>query len=118
MSGEEQTVTDPNGNVVHFSVSPDNNLIARVSNGSHKVNAWGIGWNVTFYVKTSGNNITSAYDLSYMIAMPVNSASVKRDNNKQATARFSFSTPVWNVLSWTGMVRAKIVGSNLVVYND
>ena len=53
--------------------------------------------------------------VSNIFAMPVNSATVTVDSSKQATARFSFSTPIYNILSWTGWVRATINSSNNIV---
>lgn len=115
VSGAVQTIKDKNGAVSNISLTPLFNPRTRVSNGSYTINAWGIGWNVTYYINISSNKITSANNLDYIIAMPVNSATVTVDSSKQATARFSFSTPIYNILSWTGWVRATINSSNNIV---
>ena len=118
-SGVTKDVVNSKGQVTHISVEPEKTSLLGVSNGSHKVSAWGLGWSVSFYVNVSNNNITSAHDLNYtIIGASVTSASVSRDNNKQATARFTFSTPIWDILSWTGWVRANISGSSLVVHTN
>lgn len=114
-AGQSKTVKDINGKTNSFSIVPENNPLLRVSNGSHKIVADGIGWHVQFYINTKNNNITSAHDLSYSIMMPVASRSLSRDSNKRATAHFDFNTPVWNILSWNGWVRATINGSNNIV---
>ncbi len=113
--GAVQTIKDKNGAVSNISLTPLFTPRTRVSNGSYTINAWGIGWNVTYYINISSNKITSANNLDYIIAMPVNSATVTVDSSKQATARFSFSTPIYNILSWTGWVRATINSSNNIV---
>lgn len=118
IKGETQTMIANDGTVTNYSMTPVINPLLRVSNGQYKINAWGIGWNVTFYINVSSNNITSANNLDYIILGPVNSASVKVDSSKQATARFSFSTPIYNVLSWTGWVRATINSSNQIVITN
>ncbi len=118
IKGGTQTMIANDGTVTNYSMTPVINPLLRVSNGQYKINAWGIGWNVTFYINVSSNNITSANNLDYIILGPVNSASVKVDSSKQATARFSFSTPIYNVLSWTGWVRATINSSNQIVITN
>lgn len=116
LNGETKSVTDSQGNVTYFKVEPGSNPMARISNGSHKVTAWDAVWYVSFYITTSGNNITGARDLNYTIAgAQVNSASLRVDNSKRASAHFSFTTPIWNVISWTGWVRATINSSNNLV---
>ncbi|KXT59190.1 DUF5626 family protein [Lactococcus sp. DD01] len=114
-SGKSQTVQDENGNVTTVVVTPQFDPLTRVSNGTYKVNAWGIGWSVTFYINVSSNTITKANNLDYIIAMPVKSAKLSIDSSKQATARFGFSTPIYDILNWTGWVRVNINGSNNLV---
>jgi len=116
LNGETKSVTDSQGNVTYFKVESGSNPMARISNGSHKVTAWDAAWHVSFYITTSGNKITSARDLNYtIVGAQVNSASLRVDNSKRASAHFSFTTPIWNVISWTGWVRATINSSNNLV---
>lgn len=118
-SGETQSVTDEKGNVTNFTVTTDTNPRARIANGTHTVRAGGLGWYVSFKIRTSSNNITSAYGLNYVITpASVTSASLRRNSNKQATASFQFQTHIWNVVSWTGWVKARIVNNSLVVITN
>lgn len=110
---------DKNGEETHFSVIPENSNLNRIANGKYRISAWGIGWRVTYYIRVVNNRILSAYDLNYIIAMPVRYSNVKVDHSRQATARFGFNTPIHNVLSWTGWVRVRLDNSNrIVVYNN
>ena len=117
--GETKTVRDKNGEETHFSVIPENSNLNRIANGRYRISAWGIGWRVTYYIRVVNNRILSAYDLNYIIAMPIRSSNVKVDHSRQATVRFGFNTPIHNVLSWTGWVRVRLDNSNrIVVYNN
>ena len=69
VSGAVQTIKDKNGAVSNISLTPLFNPRTRVSNGSYTINAWGIGWNVTYYINISSNKITSANNLDYIIAV-------------------------------------------------
>lgn len=119
LNGDVKTVIDEKGDVTNFKVEPSNPLL-RVSNGSHKVSAWGLNWHVTFYINVKNNKIVSASNLNYtIIGIAINSSSLRVENSKRASAHFEATTPIWNVLSWTGWVRATINGSNkLVVTNN
>lgn len=116
LNGETKSVTDSQGNATYFKVESGSNPMARISNGSHKVTVWDAAWHVSFYITTSGNKITSARDLNYtIVGAQVNLASLRVDNSKRASAHFSFTTPIWNVISWTGWFRATINSSNNLV---
>lgn len=120
LNGDTKTIVDDQGNVTNFKVESASNPLARISNGSHKVSAWGLNWHVTFYINVKNNKITSANNLNYtIIGIAIKSSSLRVENSKRATAHFEATTPIWDVLSWTGWVRATINSSNkLVITNN
>ncbi|MFC4653224.1 DUF5626 family protein [Lactococcus nasutitermitis] len=117
-TGEIQTITADDGTITNYSMTPVINPLLRVANGKYKINAWGVAWNVTFYINVSSNKITSANNLDYIIAGSVGSHTLTVDSSKQATARFDFTTPIYNIISWTGWVRATINSSNKIVITN
>ncbi|MEY8537822.1 DUF5626 family protein [Lactococcus muris] len=120
LNGDTKTIVDDQGNVTNFKVETASNPLLRISNGSHKVSAWGLNWHVTFYINVKNNKITSANNLNYtIIGIAIKSSSLRVENSKRATAHFEATTPIWDVLSWTGWVRATINSSNkLVITNN
>ena len=67
-----------------------------------------ISWNIgiaraSFKISVSSNKIARAYDGSYTFySANVKSAKLSRDSNKQATYRFTFGTPIWDLGGWNG----------------
>lgn len=122
LNGETKTIVDDKGNTTNFKVETTSNPshFLRISNGSHKVSAWGLNWHVTFYINVKNNKITSASNLNYtIIGVAIKSSSLRVESSKKATAHFEATTPIWDILSWTGWVRATINGSNkLVITNN
>lgn len=114
--GLTKVVKNAKGDLVNFSITPLKNPFTKEYNGEYIINAWSVNYNVTYYISVYNNTITNAYSLDYWIAVySASSYSLTVDNWKQATARFYFTTPIYDLISWTGWVRATINSSDRIV---
>lgn len=88
-----------------------------VTNGVYNVNVVAGVYNAGFKINVKNKNIVSAYD-PWMFNLVGSTGNLVLDNSKQATYEMDFnaSIPWINGPAWTGGVRAKIEGSNLVTY--
>lgn len=90
---------------------------SNVKNGVYNVNFILGVTNAGFKVQIKNKNIVRAYD-PWRYNLVGSTGVLKKDNSKQATYQMDFngSIPWVSGPSWTGMVRAKIEGNNLVTY--
>lgn len=88
----------------------------KASNGTYHVNYIRGVFNCGFYITIDTRNITSAYDLWYFNLTGTNSANLVHENNRRATAYFTFqgSIPWINGPSWSGALRAQLDADHLV----
>lgn len=88
----------------------------QAGNGTYHINYVRGVFNCGFYVRIDTRNITSAYGLWYFHIPGVNSADLRHESNRQATAYFQFqaSIPFVNGPSWNGALRARLDADQLV----
>ncbi len=118
---QEKDVIMANGELATVGTTPviePSNGLLRASNGNYKAYWYTGTYNCSFKFTVKSNKITRVYDKWYrMYGVSVKSNKLKLDNSKQATYYFEFGMPIWDLGGWNGWLRAKINGSNKIVYS-